>query len=62
MYIIGITTYLKNAEYRRSIELFEEVYKEQGLYFALALLYDSGYTSKDLKNMMDLIYSKNIIK
>lgn len=52
----------KNAEYRRSIELFEEIYKTQGAYFALAFLYDSGYEGKDLKRMMDLIHPKSTIK
>jgi len=48
----------KDAEYRRTIQLFEEIYKNKGLYYALALLYDSQYDREDIKNMMELIYPK----
>ncbi len=44
----------KNAEYRRSIELFKEIFEKQGVYFAIAFLYDSGYGNQDLNKMMDL--------
>jgi hypothetical protein len=44
----------KDAEYRRSIELFKEIFKNKGVYFALAFLYDSQYDRKDIKEMMDL--------
>src|SRR6185369_48659 len=42
----------KDAEYRRSAELFVQIAKEKGAYYALALLYDSQYDRKDLKRMM----------
>lgn len=45
----------KKAEYNRSIELFKEIYKAKGLYYALALLYDSQYDRKDIKAMMDIL-------
>ena len=45
----------KNAEYRRSIQMFEQIYKEKGLYFALAFLYDSQYGSKDILAMMEIL-------
>ncbi len=45
----------KNAEYRRSIEMFEQIYKEKGLYYALAFLYDSQYTNEDLLGMMEIL-------
>jgi hypothetical protein len=45
----------KDAEYRRSVEYFEEIYKEQGLYFALAMLYDSGYDRSDILAMMEIL-------
>jgi hypothetical protein len=48
----------KDSEYRRTIELFEEIYKKDGLYFALALLYDSGYDRKDIKSMMKILVEK----
>jgi hypothetical protein len=48
----------KDAEYRRTIQLFEEIYKNKGLYYALALLYDSQYDREDIKNMMELIHPK----
>ncbi len=45
----------KIDEYKRSVELFEEIYKEKGLYFALALLYDSQYENKDLLGMLEVL-------
>lgn len=45
----------KLAEYERTIELFEQIYKSKGLYFALALLYDSQYTNADLCGMMEVL-------
>lgn len=45
----------KTAEYTRTIELFEEIHKSKGLYFALALLYDSQYTNADLCGMMEVL-------
>lgn len=50
----GMPNPTKKAEYRRSIELFQEILNTQGIYFALALFYDSGYNNKDLKAMMEL--------
>ena len=40
----------------RSIELFKEIYEEKDFYFAIALLYDSGYKNEDLGNMLELIH------
>ena len=45
----------KNAEYRRSIQHFENIYKEKGLYFALAMLYDSQYDRNDILAMMEIL-------
>lgn len=52
----------KNAEYRRSIELFKEIFDKQGTYFALAFLYDSQYDREDIKKMMELCKPINSIK
>ena len=52
----------KNAEYRRSIELFEEIFTKQGVYFALAFLYDSQYGREDVKKMMELSKPENYKK
>jgi len=46
----------KKGEYYRTIEHLEKIFKEQGVYFVLAFLYDSGYTREDIKNMMELIH------
>ena len=48
----------KDAEYKRSIELFSEIFKEKGAYFALAFLYDSQYDRIDIKAMMDIMEKK----
>jgi hypothetical protein len=45
----------KHAEYMRSIELLEEIFKTQGIYFALAFLNDSGYDRQDISNMMHIL-------
>lgn len=45
----------KQQEYKRTIELFKQIYETKGLYYALALLYDSQYDRKDLKAMMDML-------
>ena len=45
----------KQAEYRRSAEMFEDLYKTQGAYFALAILIDSQYDNKDLKEVLNYI-------
>jgi hypothetical protein len=44
----------KNAEYRRSVELFNEIFKEKGAYYALAFLYDSQYDRNDISKMMEI--------
>ena len=49
----------KDAEYRRSIQLFEQIFKTQGVYYALAFLYDSQYGNDDLKKMMEMITPKS---
>ena len=51
----GLRAYSKNQEYKRTIELFGQIYKNKGLYFALALLYDSQYGNKDLKGMLEVL-------
>ena len=48
----------KRAEYERSIRMFELIYKQQGLYFALAFLYDSQYDREDMLKMMEIIEPK----
>jgi len=52
----------KTGEYYRSIELFEDIFKRQGVYYALAILYDSQYGQDDIKKMMELCKPKNSIK
>lgn len=54
----------KKAEYIRSLEMFENIIKggkhgKNNLYYALALFYDSGYGSEDLKAMMDILDPRN---
>lgn len=44
----------KQGEYARSLELFEEIFTEQGVYFALAFLHGLGYTREDIRAMMGL--------
>ncbi|WP_167571722.1 hypothetical protein [Aquimarina algiphila] len=50
--------FTKKQEYTRTLELFEEIYKNKGLYYAIAFLYDSGYQNKHLGEMMKLIEPK----
>ena len=45
----------KEQEYLRTIDLLDTIYKEQGLYFVLAFLWDSGYSRKDIHEMMKLL-------
>lgn len=45
----------KNGEYRRSIEMLDKIYKEQGLYFVLAFLYDSQYDRNDILAMLEIL-------
>lgn len=45
----------KEAEYQRSIEHFETIFNTQGVYFALAFLYDAQYENSDLKAMVELL-------
>lgn len=51
----GLMRTTLRGEYERTIELFERVYRDKGLYFAIALLYDSGYKAEDLRNMMTVM-------
>jgi hypothetical protein len=44
----------KTQEYVRSLELFKEIFKNQGSYFALAFLYDLGYDRQDISNLMEI--------
>lgn len=48
----------KDAEYEHSIRMFELIYEQQGLYFALAFLYDSQYDREDILRMMEMIKPK----
>ncbi len=52
---LGLLRTTLEGEYERTIEMFEQIYRERGLYFAIALLYDSGYKSEDLRNMMTIM-------
>lgn len=52
---MGIKSTSMSQEYRRSIEFFEQILREKGTYFALAMLYDSGYGSEDLKNILKIM-------
>ncbi len=45
----------KNAEYRRSIEMIESIFKNKGLYYALAFIYDSQYDKEDILEMMEIL-------
>jgi len=45
----------KNAEYKRSLDVFEKTIQENGIYFGIAFLYDSQYNREDLKKMMDIM-------
>ncbi len=54
-YFIGGT---KQGEYNRTIEMLEEIFKTQGIYFVLAFLWDSGYDRDDIKNMMEILEKK----
>lgn len=53
--LTGRSACTKKEEYLRSIELFENIFKEKGTYYALAFLYDIQYCNADLKNMFELI-------
>jgi len=50
-----ITGGTKEAEYLRTIELFERIFHKQGTYYALAFLCDTQTENKDLKEMIKLI-------
>lgn len=52
----------KEGEYYRTIELFEYLFKTQGPYYALAILYDSQYGRDDIKAMMDLIEGNSYLR
>jgi len=45
----------KSAEYKRSIELFQEIYQSKGIYYAFAFLYDSQYDKNDILAMMEIL-------
>jgi len=48
----------KKQEYIRSAELFQQIYTEQGPYFALMFLADSQYSIKDLAEIASYIELK----
>lgn len=48
----------KTAEYKRTAELFEQIFNEKGAYFALAFIYDSGYNNGDLKEIIKYLTPK----
>jgi hypothetical protein len=56
--ITGLRAYTKQQEYQRTAELFEQIVIEQGAYFALAFLYDSGYNNNDLKEILNCMTIK----
>lgn len=58
---LGLPMFTKEQEYKRSIELFEEIYKKQGLYFAFSLLYDMQYTHEDIGKMTKILMPENSI-
>jgi len=45
----------KDAEYKRTLELFNEIFETKGVYFALAFLYDSQYDRNDIAKIMKLL-------
>lgn len=49
----------KIQEYLRTIELLNKIWRDKGLYYALAFLYDSGYNRQDIEEMMALLYPPN---
>ena len=49
----------KQAEYMRSAEHFTNIAIEQGLYFALAMLYDSQYSNADIKIILNIMEKDN---
>jgi hypothetical protein len=50
----GMNGGTKKAEYHRSLEMIESIYKSQGLAMMLYFLYDSQYENKDLKAMAEM--------
>lgn len=50
----------KQVEYERTAELLVEITEEHGVYFAVALLYDSGYTPHDIKQVMVVMERRKI--
>lgn len=45
----------KKREYQNTIDLLDQIYHEQGLYFVLAFLNDAQYDRNDIKNMMEML-------
>ena len=45
----------KKQEYLRTIDMLEEIFKHQGIYFALAFLYDAQQERADIKAMLDIL-------
>ena len=43
------------GELARTAELLVEVAERDGIYFAVALLYDSSYTSEDLGKLLPIL-------
>lgn len=43
------------GELSRSAEMFIDIAKTQGAYFALQFLYDSQYTREDIKKLLPLL-------
>jgi hypothetical protein len=52
----------KKAEYLRTLELFSQIYNDQGIYYAFAFLYDSQYDRVDIKRMMEILKPRKIIQ
>jgi len=45
----------RKGELYRTIDVLENILKEQGLYFVLAFIYDAQYTRKDIKDTLELL-------
>lgn len=51
------------AEMRRTAEMIVDIADTRGVYFAVALLYDSGYSNEDIKILLPfLLETKGSVK
>lgn len=43
------------GELYRTAEMLVKIAEEQGIYFAIAFVYDSGYTQEDIKKLLPIL-------